>query len=57
MLNCEITQTLLPIPAKLNELNTQKNVLVPAFKLAGYNVWGATAMMLSEIRDLINDVM
>ena len=42
---------------KLNKLNTQKDVQVPSFKLAGYNVWGATAMMLSEIRDLINDVM
>ena len=40
-----------------NELNTQNDVLVPTFKLAGYNVWGATAMMLSEIRDLINDVI
>ena len=57
LLNCEITQTLIPIPSKLNELNTQKNIQVPSFKLAGYNVWGATAMMLSEIKDLINDVM
>ena len=57
LLNCEITQTLIPVPTKLNELNTQNDVLVPTFKLAGYNVWGATAMMLSEIRDLINDVI
>ena len=57
LLNCEITQTLIPIPAKLNELITQNDVEVPTFKLAGYNVWGATAMMLSEIKDLINDVM
>ena len=57
LLNCKITQTLIPVPTKLNELNTQNDVLVPAFKLAGYNVWGATAMMLSEIRDLINDVI
>jgi 8-oxo-dGTP pyrophosphatase MutT (NUDIX family) len=57
LLNCEITQTLIPIPSKLNELNTQKNIQVPSFKLAGYNVWGATAMMLSEIKDLINDVI
>ena len=57
MLNCKITQTQIPIPAKLNELNMQNDVEVPAFKLAGYNVWGATAMMLSEIRDLINDVI
>ena len=49
LLNCEITQTIIPIPSKLNELNTQKNIQVPSFKLAGYNVWGATAMMLSLI--------
>jgi len=57
LLNCEITQTLIPIPTKLNELNLQNHIQVPTFKLAGYNVWGATAMMLSEIRDLINDVI
>ena len=57
LLNCKITQTQIPIPAKLNELNIQNDVEVPAFKLAGYNVWGATAMMLSEIRDLIHDVI
>ena len=57
LLNCKITQTQIPIPAKLIELNIQNDVEVPAFKLAGYNVWGATAMMLSEIRDLINDVI
>jgi 8-oxo-dGTP pyrophosphatase MutT (NUDIX family) len=57
LLNCKITQTQISIPAKLNELNIQNDVEVPAFKLAGYNVWGATAMMLSEIRDLINDVI
>jgi 8-oxo-dGTP pyrophosphatase MutT (NUDIX family) len=57
LLNCKIIQTQIPIPAKLKELNIQNDVEVPAFKLAGYNVWGATAMMLSEIRDLINDVI
>ena len=29
---------------------------VPAFKLNGYTVWGATAMMLSEIKDLLKQV-
>ena len=57
LLSCEITQTLITIPAKLNKLITQNDVEVPTFKLAGYNVWGATAMMLSEIKDLINDVI
>lgn len=30
-----------------------KNITVPAFKLNGYVVWGATAMMLSEIKELL----
>ena len=29
------------------------NVEVPAFRLNGHVVWGATAMMLSEIKDLL----
>lgn len=32
-------------------------ILVPAFKLNGYTVWGATAMMLSEIKDLLKKVL
>lgn len=32
-------------------------VEVPAFKLNEYIVWGATAMMLSEIKDLLKQVM
>lgn len=31
-----------------------KKIDVPCFKLNGYIVWGATAMMLSEIKDLFN---
>lgn len=31
----------------------KKDVVVPAFKLNDYIVWGATAMMLSEIKDLL----
>lgn len=34
-----------------------KNVNVPAFKLNGYTVWGATSMMLSEIRTLLQQVL
>ena len=46
----------------LNELNLSstklstsysKNIEVPCFKLNDHIVWGATAMMLSEIRDLL----
>ncbi|MCT4698772.1 MULTISPECIES: NUDIX hydrolase [Tenacibaculum] len=34
------------------ETSYMKNIKVPCFKLNGYIVWGATAMMLSEIKDL-----
>lgn len=30
---------------------------VPAYKLNGYTVWGATAMMLSEVRQLLKQVL
>ncbi|TVZ15022.1 NUDIX hydrolase [Maribacter sp. MAR_2009_72] len=33
------------------------NIEVPAFKLNGYIVWGATAMMLSEIKELLKQVI
>ncbi|TXE09976.1 CoA pyrophosphatase [Seonamhaeicola algicola] len=32
-------------------------VEVPAFKLNGYTVWGATAMMLSEIKDILKELL
>lgn len=37
------------------KLNTSyaKNIQVPAFSLNGHVVWGATAMMLSELKDLL----
>lgn len=40
-------------------LNTSyaQNVEVPAFKLNGYTVWGATAMMLNEIKELFKQVL
>lgn len=31
-----------------------KNTAVPCFKLSNHIVWGATAMMLSEIKELLN---
>jgi 8-oxo-dGTP pyrophosphatase MutT (NUDIX family) len=34
-----------------------KNIEVPAFTLEGYTVWGATAMMLNEIRELLKRVL
>ncbi|GGG58558.1 NUDIX hydrolase [Bizionia arctica] len=33
------------------------DVLVPAFNLNGHVVWGATAMMLSEIKDLLKELL
>lgn len=35
----------------------EKEVEVPVFKLNGHTVWGATAMMLSEIKDLLKKVL
>src|SRR5680860_371030 len=34
-----------------------QNVSVPAFKLNGYTVWGATGMMLNEMRTLLREVL
>lgn len=34
-----------------------KNVLVPAFKINDYIVWGATAMMLSELKEALKKVL
>lgn len=34
-----------------------KNIEVPAFHLQGHVVWGATAMMLNEVRELLQKVM
>jgi 8-oxo-dGTP pyrophosphatase MutT (NUDIX family) len=34
-----------------------ENIHVPAFKLNDYTVWGATAMMLSEIKELLKQVL
>ena len=39
------------------ETSYNVEVEVPAFKLNGYIVWGATAMMLSEIKVLLKDVI
>lgn len=34
-----------------------RNIEVPAFSLNGYTVWGATAMMLNEIKEIFNKVL
>ena len=33
------------------------DIEVPAFKLNGYIVWGATAMMMNEIKELLKQVL
>ena len=33
------------------------NIEVPAFMIEGHVVWGATAMILSELRDVLNSVL
>jgi len=40
-------------------LNTSyaKNIKVPAFNLNGHVVWGATAMMLNELKVLLKEVL
>ena len=40
-------------------VETSYNVMIktPAFKLNGHIVWGATAMMLSEIKDMLNEIL
>ncbi|WP_317130390.1 NUDIX hydrolase [Antarcticibacterium arcticum] len=47
-----------------NNLITQKlstsyaeEIEVPAYFLNGHVVWGATAMMLSELKDLLKEVL
>ncbi|RKS53352.1 8-oxo-dGTP pyrophosphatase MutT (NUDIX family) [Gillisia mitskevichiae] len=41
------------------ELSTSyaENIQVPAFSLNGHIVWGATAMMLSELKDLLKQAL
>ncbi|MNE49292.1 putative NUDIX hydrolase [compost metagenome] len=33
------------------------NILVPAFNIQNHVVWGATAMILSELRDVLKEAM
>jgi 8-oxo-dGTP pyrophosphatase MutT (NUDIX family) len=43
--------------SKWVETSYNVNVEVPAFKLNGYVVWGATAMILNEIKDLLKQML
>ncbi len=44
------------ITTKKLSTSYMKNIDVPCFKLNNYTVWGATAMMLSEIKDLLESL-
>lgn len=37
--------------------NRQIDVLVPAYRFSGHYVWGATAMILSEVKDIFTSVL
>ncbi len=41
------------LSSKIMSTTYMENIEVPYFKLNNYTVWGATAMMLSEIKDLL----
>jgi len=34
-----------------------ENIIIPAFKIEGHIVWGATAMMLSELKEVLKNVL
>ena len=52
LINSEIVKT------KASQIsNRQIDALVPAYKLGGHYVWGATAMILSEVKDIFTSVL
>jgi len=59
ILEVPLTQFLMQKSVVKKPVSTSYNVEVevPAFKLNGHIVWGATAMMLSEIKDLLHKVL
>lgn len=42
---------------KIMDTSYSKSIEVPAFKIEDYYVWGATAMMLSELKDVLKRVI
>ncbi|MFD0797069.1 NUDIX hydrolase [Maribacter chungangensis] len=59
LLEVSLTQFLLEESITTKKITTSyaTNVDVPAFKLNDYIVWGATAMMLNEIKALLKQVL
>ena len=52
LINSEIVKT------KASQIsNRQIDALVPAYKLGEHYVWGATAMILSEVKDIFTSVI
>ena len=52
LINSEIVKT------KASQIsNRQIDALVPAYKLGEHYVWGATAMILSEVKDIFTSVL
>ena len=45
------------LTTKILSTSYANNIKVPAFLLNGHTVWGATAMMLSEVRELLKEVL
>jgi 8-oxo-dGTP pyrophosphatase MutT (NUDIX family) len=58
IIEISLTQFLNETPISSTILTTSyaKEIEVPCFKLNNFIVWGATAMMLSEIKDLFNKI-
>lgn len=59
ILEISLTDFLEDLNLTTKKMNTSyaKDISVPAFKLNDYIIWGATAMMLSEIKDLLRQVL
>ena len=58
IINVSVTEFLSDsvITSEIITTSYAKNMIVPCYKLNNYTVWGATAMMLSEIRELIKKI-
>ncbi|RRQ47635.1 CoA pyrophosphatase [Maribacter algicola] len=59
LLEISLTDFLEDINLTTKKMSTSyaNEIEVPAFKLNDYIIWGATAMMLSEIKDLLKQVL
>jgi hypothetical protein len=44
------------IVSKLMNTSYSKNIEVPCFKVDDHYIWGATAMMMSELKEMLKKV-